>query len=54
MIVKCNCKHEGQDKLYGEGMRVYNKCRSKATGKWTAARCTICLKEKEVGEVRNE
>jgi len=24
-IKKCTCKHDGQDKLHGKGMRVHNK-----------------------------
>lgn len=43
MIKKCDCKHEFQDKEYGEGMRVHNECTSKE-GKY---RCTVCGKEKD-------
>lgn len=34
-IMKCKCAHEGQDKLHGKGMRVFNPC---AKGH----RCTVC------------
>ena len=34
-IKKCTCKHEFQDKTYGNGNRVFNK--------WTKGwRCTVC------------
>ncbi len=39
-IIKCDCQHEDQDKMYGKGNRVHNETRG---GKW---RCTICKKEK--------
>ena len=41
MILKCSCKHAYQDKRYGPGKRVHNKCR---TGKY---RCTVCGDTKE-------
>ena len=37
-ILRCSCKHAGQDILYGNGQRVHNQC-EKST-KW---RCTGCL-----------
>ena len=37
IISKCTCKHEGQDILYGVGMRVWN-----AAGDKTGYRCTVC------------
>lgn len=40
-IIKCDCKHESQDKLYGRGYRVHN---GTISGKW---RCTVCKKEKD-------
>ena len=49
MILPCKCKNEGQDKLYGVGKRVHNRCKSKITTRFTAARCTVCLDIKEVG-----
>ena len=50
MILKCDCYNKYQDELHGKGMRVYNyPCKSKATGKYTAARCTVCGNMKEVG-----
>lgn len=39
MIKKCSCKHEGQDKIHGDGNRVHNP---KAKDE---VRCTICLRE---------
>lgn len=57
MLLKCDCyqrvqdpKSSGQDKLYGKGVRVHNyPCKSKTTGRYTAARCTVCGTTKEVG-----
>lgn len=44
IIQRCSCGHEGQDKLHGRGMRVYNEAKAinKDTGVW---RCTVCRKE---------
>lgn len=50
MIRQCTCKNEAQDRVYGKGNRVFNRCKSKATGKFTAARCTVCKEVQEVGE----
>ena len=38
-ILKCDCKHEFQDKQYGKGNRVHNE--STKDKLW---RCTICEK----------
>lgn len=43
MINKCNCTHEGQDKIHGKSRRVFNKCVSK--GNNDKFRCTVCGKE---------
>jgi len=40
MILKCNCKHEYQDKKYGKGERVHNECQS--TKNKGLYRCTVC------------
>lgn len=40
MIIKCNCKHEAQDKLHGAGNRVHN------SGKGIY-RCTVCKDTKK-------
>lgn len=37
---KCNCKHDYQDKKYGEGIRVMN-----VAGDGKTAKCTVCGKE---------
>lgn len=42
-IKKCSCKHEKQDKLHGEGKRVFNECQSDGRGKKTW-KCTVCGK----------
>lgn len=41
--VICTCKHEQQDKMYGNQVRVANLC-GKATvlGNSPAVRCTVC------------
>jgi len=38
-ILKCTCKHEGQDKLHGPGKRVHNQ-----TKDHDVFRCTVCSK----------
>ena len=43
MISKCVCRCEGQDKLHGKKMRVFNK-----TAKDDIFRCTVCKSEKFV------
>lgn len=35
-IMKCNCAHEVQDELYGEGNRIGNELRN------GQLRCTVC------------
>ena len=44
-VLKCNCKNEGQDSLYGKGMRLHNLCKAvKGDGSY---RCTVCGNEKK-------
>ena len=48
-IVKCDCKNEYQDLMYGKGNRVFNVMNDGKpivpnTG--PSARCTVCGKEK--------
>ena len=43
VIKPCTCKHEFQDKRYGQGQRVFNLCRNPKDGN---ARCTVCGKKK--------
>ena len=40
IIMKCSCKCEFQDKEYGVGNRVFNKCVK--GGKLDGYRCTVC------------
>jgi hypothetical protein len=40
MVLTCSCKHEFQDKKYGEGRRKMNKTKD---GNY---RCTVCGKER--------
>jgi len=35
-LMKCTCKHEVQDELYGKGMRVITRDKNKNP------RCTVC------------
>lgn len=44
-ILTCTCKHELQDKLHGHGQRVFN-----STSKQQTFRCTVCKKERVLGE----
>ena len=41
-ILKCKCKHDFQDKQYGEGMRVHNQCTKKPTAAKPGVKCTVC------------
>lgn len=41
MIAKCKCNHAGQDKLHGEGRRVFNKTEIKVSDK-DVYRCSCC------------
>jgi hypothetical protein len=41
MIKQCNCKHTGQDKLYGKGMRIFNETADEK-GKVNGCRCSVC------------
>jgi hypothetical protein len=43
-VIKCNCKHEYQDKQYGSGNRVHNPTKKGGTGA-IIYRCTACNKE---------
>lgn len=43
-ILKCDCKHDYQDKKHGPQMRVYNKAGAKGKVMW---RCSVCGKTKE-------
>jgi len=53
MILKCNCKHDYQDKRYGPSRRVHNTC---TKGGKTAYRCTVCsdVKELQKGQVSKD
>lgn len=39
-VLKCSCKNEGQDKIYGKGYRLHNTCKKGTSG--TGFRCTVC------------
>ena len=36
-IMACGCKHDGQDEMYGPGMRLWNRL-----GDSDSYRCTVC------------
>ena len=44
MIIKCNCKHEEQDKFHGKQMRVHNKTKKMFGTNTFEYRCTVCGK----------
>lgn len=44
-IRKCTCKHEDQDRRYGNGNRVFNKTTKKKGTESTFFRCTVCGSE---------
>lgn len=40
-VMKCSCKHEGQDALYGVGMRLFNPT-GKGSSQGDSYVCTVC------------
>lgn len=44
-IRACNCVHPGQDRLYGQGMRLHNLAK-----KGSAWRCTVCGTTKDLSK----
>lgn len=36
-IMPCSCQHQGQDEMYGSGMRLWNQL-----GDSDSYRCTVC------------
>ena len=52
-IVRCKCKHEGQDSIHGKGNRVANETAKGSAGK-LVVRCTVCLAEHTVGKSSDE
>lgn len=47
MISSCKCKHEQQDKLHGNGMRVFNPRPKDPKKDKQPHRCSVCGTEKE-------
>lgn len=47
MIAKCSCKHPGQDKLHGPGMRVMNESKK-------GLRCTVCGSDRDAPRKEKE
>lgn len=46
IISPCTCKHDGQDKLFGQGKRLHNRCNNTNKEPMKGARCTVCGKVK--------
>jgi hypothetical protein len=44
-ILPCTCKNEGQDKLHGPGMRVFNRGAINGPTPNANYTCTVCLKK---------
>jgi len=40
-VMKCNCVHEAQDKIYGQNNRLFNEAGGDKGSKY---RCTVCGK----------
>jgi hypothetical protein len=53
MILRCDCKHEFQDKEYGPGRRLHNLMGHKE-GQSRKYRCAVCGKEREAGKEADE
>jgi len=41
-VLPCYCEHEYQDKKYGKGKRLFNRCGKGMSISW---KCTVCGKE---------
>ena len=52
-ISRCDCKHSFQDKIYGQGNRVFNML-PLVNGKTPEGRCTVCGKERAVKNISVE
>ena len=48
-IHPCVCKHEFQDKEYGEGNRVHNSAPGSGGKSPARYRCTVCGTTREIG-----
>lgn len=48
--VQCTCKHEHQDKLHGQNVRLANRTKKPAPQGQVNVRCTVCSKEHIVRE----
>lgn len=45
----CNCKHESQDKIYGQGKRLFNVAKD-----GQELRCTVCNNIRKVGSTEKK
>lgn len=51
--VACSCKHEWQDRTYGNGVRIANKVDKANLPKGQIkVRCSVCTKEQVISEGR--
>ena len=48
MLLRCFCKHAGQDALHGDGRRVHNKTTKPVDTPNKNYRCTVCKHERPV------
>ena len=43
-VLKCDCKHDYQDRRYGQQVRLHNSTSKTDRAAW---RCTVCDKERD-------
>ena len=48
-IHPCTCKHDFQDREYGQGMRVHNHAPGNGNKSPKRYRCTVCSTVREIG-----
>lgn len=45
-ILPCTCKHQAQDRIYGENQRLHNPGKNKSDKNAVQWVCTVCGKRK--------
>lgn len=48
IVSNCKCKHDYQDKRYGQGNRLFNIADKQKIGNSPALTCTVCGDKKAV------